>query len=75
MTRLFLNFVLSTRKPNSLIDQLLSKEIQSFIEEHQEDDPNDLRLKYKTIFDIPASARDRSNFRKKKSQGKTPDLV
>jgi 16S rRNA G966 N2-methylase RsmD len=38
-----------------LIDQLLSKEIQSFIEEHQGDDPNDLRLKYKTIFDLPAA--------------------
>jgi 16S rRNA G966 N2-methylase RsmD len=38
-----------------LIDQLLSKEIQSFIEEHQEDDPNDLRLKYKTVFGIPAA--------------------
>ena len=38
-----------------MIDQLLSKEIQSFIEEHQGDDPNDLRLKYKTIFDIPAA--------------------
>ena len=38
-----------------MIDQLLSKEIQSFIEDHQADDPNDLRLKYKTIFDIPAA--------------------
>jgi 16S rRNA G966 N2-methylase RsmD len=44
-----------TRKLNSLIDQLLSKEIQSFIEEHQGDDLNDLRLKYKTLFDLPAN--------------------
>lgn len=43
-----------TRKPNSLIDQLLSNEIQSFIDEHQGDDSNDLRLKYRTIFGVPA---------------------
>ncbi|HEX6227567.1 MAG TPA: RsmD family RNA methyltransferase [Chryseolinea sp.] len=38
-----------------MIDQLLSPHIQLFIEQHQRDDPNDLRLKYKTIFDIPAN--------------------
>jgi len=52
---LFLNFVLWPRKLNSLIEYLLSKEIQSFIQEHQQDDPNDLRLKYKAILDVPAN--------------------
>lgn len=38
-----------------MIDQLLSPHIQLFIEQHQRDEPHDLRLKYKTIFDIPAN--------------------
>ena len=55
-----------------MIDQLLSKEIQSFIEEHQGDDPNDLRLKYKTIFDIPAALVIDQISARKKAKDKLP---
>ena len=55
-----------------MIDQLLSKEIQSFIEEHLRDDPNDLRLKYKTIFDIPATLVIDQISARKKAKDKLP---
>ena len=55
-----------------MIDQLLSKEIQSFIEEHQRDEPNDLRLKYKTIFDIPAALVIDQISARKKAKDKLP---
>jgi len=67
----FLNFVLS-RKLNSLINYLLSKKIQSFIQEHQQDDPNELRLKYKTIFEIPANIVIDQILGRKKTKEKLP---
>jgi 16S rRNA G966 N2-methylase RsmD len=61
-----------TRKPSPLIDQVLATEVQSFIEEHYQDDPNDLRLKYKTIFDIPANVVVDQISGRKKAKEKLP---
>ena len=55
-----------------MINQLLSEEIQSFIKEHQQDDPNDLRLKYKTIFDVPANIVVDQILGRKKAKEKLP---
>jgi len=55
-----------------LIDHLLSREIQSFIEEHQQDDPNELRLKYKTIYDVPANVVVDQISGRKKTKEKLP---
>ncbi len=38
-----------------MIDQLLQKNVQEFIKQHAQDDEQQLLLKHKTIFDIPAS--------------------
>jgi len=38
-----------------LIDLIRSPKIQSFIEAHHQDDPNELLLKFKNIFDAPVS--------------------
>jgi 16S rRNA G966 N2-methylase RsmD len=38
-----------------LISQLLSSEVQSFINEHQHADPNEILLKYRTISGVPVS--------------------
>jgi hypothetical protein len=38
-----------------LIHLICSPGIQSFIEEHHQDDPNELLLKYKSILDVPTS--------------------
>jgi 16S rRNA G966 N2-methylase RsmD len=71
MIRTFLILLLAC-KLNSLIDRVLSKEIQSFVREHQHDDPNDLRLKYKTIFDIPAGVVVDQILGRRKSKEKLP---
>lgn len=38
-----------------MIHQLLQKNVQEFIEQHEHDDEQQLLLKHKTLFDIPAS--------------------
>ncbi len=43
-----------------------------FIEEHQQDDPNDLRLKYRTIFDVPANIVVDQILGRKKTKEKLP---
>ncbi|HZB13928.1 MAG TPA: hypothetical protein VE467_12910 [Chryseolinea sp.] len=55
-----------------MIDRILSPEVQSFIKEHYQDDLNDLRLKYKTIFDMPANVVVDQISGRKKAKEKLP---
>lgn len=55
-----------------MIHSLLSDEIQSFIEEHHQDDTNQLLLKYKTVFNIPISIVVDQVIGRKKAKEKLP---
>jgi hypothetical protein len=55
-----------------LISSLLSPNLQSFIEEHQHDDPNDIYLKYESIFGLPTSVVVNQITGRKKSKEKLP---
>jgi hypothetical protein len=55
-----------------LINFLLSPRAQSFIEEHCHDDPAQLLLKYKSVFDIPTSVIVDQIVGKKKAKDKLP---
>ncbi len=55
-----------------MINFLLSARAQSFIEEHYHDDPTQLLLKYKSVFDIPTSAIVDQIVGRKKAKDKLP---
>lgn len=55
-----------------MIDKLLQKNVQEFIEQHALDDEQQLLLKHKTIFDVPASIVAWQISGRRKAQTKIP---
>lgn len=55
-----------------MINSLLSPQVQSFIEEHYHDDPTQILLRYKSVFDIPTSTVVDQIIGRKKAEDKLP---